>query len=60
MLENRIAKFRAVGTKRREKIIEEAADRIESAWTEDIEFDRDEVINVCSLSAKLGYSHMFF
>jgi hypothetical protein len=59
MLESRVTKFRAVGTIRREKIVEEAADHIERTWTEDIEFNRGTMINVRRLSAKLGHSHIF-
>ena len=49
MLERYIPKFRAANTSRRENIIEEAADQIKGTWTEDIEFDRDTIINVCEL-----------
>lgn len=54
-----MAKFRAADPDSREKIIKEAADQIEGTWMADIEFDRDMVINVCDLSAKLCYSHIF-
>jgi hypothetical protein len=58
MLESLTAKFRAVGTNRREKIVENAADHIKSSWAEDMEFDREAVINVCGRSAKLDRSHI--
>jgi hypothetical protein len=58
MLESLTAKFRAVGTNRREKIVEKAAEHIKSSWAEDMEFDREAVINVCGLSAKLDHSHI--
>jgi hypothetical protein len=59
VLERRASKFISSNTNKREKIVEEAANTIKSIWTEDIEFDRDAVINVCDLSAKLGHSHIF-
>jgi hypothetical protein len=59
MLEKCVPKFRAADTKRRDAIIKDAADHIEHIWTEETEFDRDRVISVCELSAKLGYSHIF-
>jgi hypothetical protein len=40
-------------------MVEEAADNIGRLWTEEIEFDRDSVINVRELSAKLGHSQIF-
>jgi hypothetical protein len=54
MLEKCIAKFRDATANRREKMVEEAADSIKGAWTEDMEFDRDTVIGVCELSAQLN------
>jgi hypothetical protein len=39
-------------------MVEEAADNIGRLWTEEIEFDRDSVINVRELSAKLGHSQI--
>lgn len=59
LLGNLVSKFRAARTNGREKLVEEAAGLIKSTWTEDAGFDRDEVIKVCDLSAKLGYSHVF-
>jgi hypothetical protein len=58
MLEKWAPKFRAANTNRRDAIVEEAADGIKRMWTEDTEFDRDRVISVCKLSAKLCYSHI--
>ena len=51
MLRRRIPKFRTANPTRREKMVRDAADHIKSTWTEDVEFDRDTVINVCKLSA---------
>ena len=59
MLERCASKFRAGNTNRREKIVEEAADTIKGMWKEDTEFDRDGIINVCGLSAKLSHSQRF-
>jgi len=58
-MESRTAKFRAVGTNRREKIVEEIANHIESTWVEDIEFDREAVISVCGLSEIEPFSYFF-
>jgi hypothetical protein len=54
MLERWGVKFRAANANRREKMIEDAADRIERTWTEDAEFDRGKVITVRRLSTRLG------
>jgi hypothetical protein len=59
MLEKCIPRFRAADPNRRENIVEKAADRIKSTWTVDIEFDRDTVISVCELSAKLDCAEIF-
>lgn len=56
MLERWIPKFRAADPDAREKIVKIAADRMKSAWTEEMEFDEDAVINVRDLSTILGYS----
>jgi hypothetical protein len=56
ILEKYIAKFRAADTNLREKLIEEATDSIERAWGEDVEFDRDVVINVCEFSVTVKYA----
>lgn len=55
ILERYIPKFRAANTNLREKIIEKAANSIERAWGEDVEFDRDAVINVCEFSVTVKY-----
>jgi hypothetical protein len=52
MLKRLIPKFRTANPTSREKLVGDAADNIERAWAEDMEFDRDTVINVCKLSAK--------
>lgn len=44
MLKRQVSKFRAANPNCRENIIEEAADNIESIWTEDVEFNRDTMI----------------
>jgi hypothetical protein len=59
MLERLMPKFRAADAKHREKFVEDAADHIENAWAEDVEFDRDTVICVRELSNKLCYSQPF-
>jgi hypothetical protein len=59
ILENCAAKFKAGDTEGREKIIRQAAVLIKRSWREDVEFDRDTVMKVCDLSAKIGYSHTF-
>jgi hypothetical protein len=59
MLERLMAKFRAADTNGREELVTKAADSIERTWTEDTRFDRDAMISVCDLSAKLGHSHVF-
>jgi len=59
MLKRTIPKFRAANPNCWEKIVKEAADHIKGTWTEDVEFDRDAVINVCDISAKLDRSQMF-
>jgi hypothetical protein len=56
LLDGCIAKFRASNPDNREIIIEEAADVFQSTWREDVEFDRDEIIEVRELSVKLRYS----
>jgi hypothetical protein len=59
MLDRQLPKFRAADTNCQEDMVEEAADNIGRLWTEEIEFDRDSVINVRELSAKLGHSQIF-
>lgn len=59
MLERQAAKFQAADPEDREKMITDAADRIERSWQGVVEFDRDTVTNVRALSDKLGYSHIF-
>jgi len=54
MLEKCMPKFRAADTKLREKIVQQAADRIKRTWKEGMEFDRDTVLSVCKLSAQLN------
>lgn len=58
MLGRRVPKFRTADANLREKMVGEAADRIESTWAEDVEFDRDAVICVCDLLATLSYSQI--
>jgi len=58
-LESQAAKFQAANPNNQEKMITDAADCIERTWQEGVEFDRDTVTNVCALSDKLGYSHIF-
>jgi len=58
VLEWKASKFLSSNTNKQEKIVEEAANTIKSIWTEDIEFDRDTVINICELSTKLGHSYI--
>jgi hypothetical protein len=60
MLDRHVAKFRAADTKRREKIVKNAAEYIKSTWAEGAEFNRDAVKTACELSDKftLGYSHI--
>jgi len=48
-LETLAPKFRVAALNRREKMIEEATNHIESFWKQDIEFDRDTVIDVREL-----------
>ena len=50
LLERWTPKFQAADPKKWDKIINEAADRIKSAWTDGPDFDRDVVIRVCGLS----------
>jgi len=59
ILEHYAPKFQAANRKHREKMVRKVANKIERAWTEDIEFDRDTVIGVSGLSAKLDYSQIF-
>ena len=59
MLEKCIPRFQAVDQNRWENIVEKAADHIKSTWTVDIEFDKDTVISVCELSAKLDCAEIF-
>jgi hypothetical protein len=59
MLEQLIAKFQAANTNSHEKLVTKAADSIKRTWTEDTQFDRDAMISVYDLLAKLGYSHVF-
>lgn len=56
LLERYIPKFRAADTNFRERIVEEAADTIERAWREDVEFDRDVIINVCEFLITVKYA----
>ena len=58
MLDRNFAGFRKSTPEVQGKMIEKAADNIGNAWREDIEFDRDAMICVCELFAKLGYSHI--
>jgi hypothetical protein len=59
MLEQWTPKFRAADLSHREKMINKAANYIESTWAESMEFDRDAVTGVRDLSAKLGYPKIF-
>jgi hypothetical protein len=59
MLDRKGPKFRSANPDNREKIVEEAADAIERTWAEDMEFDRDTVINVCEFFSNLGHSQAF-
>ncbi len=59
MLERWTPKFRAADLNHREKMVNKAADYIESTWMESIEFNRDVVTSVHDLSAKLGYPKIF-
>lgn len=60
VLESHAPKFRTANGKRREKIVKKVAKHIERTWAEDVAFDRDTVISVCGLSAKLlGHSQIF-
>ena len=58
MLDKCVPKFRGADPDSREKIITDAADRIERAWLEDTVFERGAVINVCDISARLSYSQI--
>jgi len=42
-------RFRSADLKGREKMIENEADHIETFWKQDMEFDRDTVIDVSEL-----------
>ena len=59
ILERYAPKFQAANGKHQEKMVRKVANKIERAWTEDVEFDRDTVISVSNLSAKLDYSQIF-
>jgi hypothetical protein len=59
ILDRWVPKFRGANLNRREKIVEEIADRIESRRAEGIELGRDTLIDVCDFSAKLDNSHTF-
>ncbi len=59
MLKRTIPKFQAADPNCREKIVKEAADHIKGTWMEDVEFNRDVVINICDILAKLDHSQMF-
>jgi len=49
-------RLRTANTNDREIIVSEAADDIERTWGEDTDFNRDTVLSVRDLSAKLGHS----
>ena len=53
ILRGHVAKFRAADTNSREKIIQEAAGKLENAWREGVEFDSEVVISVCELSSEV-------
>jgi hypothetical protein len=59
MLEKCVIKFRAANPTRREKMVQDAAETIQRTRMVDVEFNRVALINVCELSARLGYSHIF-
>jgi hypothetical protein len=59
MLDKCVPRFRGADPDCREKIIADAADRIERNWLEDTVFERGAVINVCDLSARLSHSQIF-
>ena len=50
--------FRAANPTNREKMVIEAANHVETTWSESVGFNRATVISVCDLSARLGYSHL--
>ena len=51
ILEELVPKFQSAKSNMWNKIIAEAADSIRDHWTDDIQFNRDTVANVCGLSA---------
>ena len=53
MLERHVPKFRATDMNSRRKMVEEAADCIQNACTEDARFNRGGLTNVCELSTKI-------
>jgi hypothetical protein len=53
ILRGHVAKFRAVDTNSREKIIKEAAGKLKNTWREGVEFDSEVVISVCELSSEV-------
>jgi len=55
LLERHFPKFRSANLKQQEKIVMEAADHIKKTWTKDVAFDRNGMIGVCDLSAKLDH-----
>ena len=58
MLERSGAMFRAANPTNREKMVIEAANHVETTWSESVKFNRATVISVRDLSAKLGYSYL--
>ena len=50
--------FRAANPTNREKMVIEAANHVETTWSESVKFNRATVISVRDLSAKLGYSYL--
>jgi hypothetical protein len=58
MLDRSGAQFQAANPTNWEKMIIEAANHIESTWSESVEFNRAAMISIRDLSAKLGYSHL--
>ena len=50
--------FRAANPTNQEKMVIEAANHVETMWSESVKFNRAAVISIHDLSAKLGYFHL--
>jgi len=59
MLDRRLHEFKAADIETWEEIIEDAANRIKSTWTNGAKFNRDAVISVCGLPSTLDHSQIF-